>query len=298
MVLTMYTLSQIKCFITVAKYKNFSLAAKKLCITTTAVSKKIQSLEKNIDKQLLIRHTRSVKLTEFGELLYAQGSVLLKQATDIEHLIQSSKTHPQGKLHVLVSTILSKSFVLRHLAEFIAHYPAIHCELSFSEQDNDVGRDDFDILVGFPQIPPLTDNLKFRKMYDTHNILCASPRLIQRIGNITRPSDLMRFPFISHSLRKPADKLTLENGQQIPCPSPVLYMNNFEALNQACIDGIGIFLTGDTIVAPQLEKGQLVQVLPQYKFRTHEIYMFYQSYAHNLPKIRAFIDFYLEKNAQ
>ena len=102
----------------------------------------------------------------------------------------------------------------------------------------------------------------------------------------------MSLPFISHSLRKPATQLRLADGNTITCPAPLLFMDNFDALNQACINGLGVFLTGDVLVKQELEKQNLIHLLPQLQFTNHEIYLFYRNYSYELPKIRAFVDYY------
>nr|WP_269570501.1 LysR substrate-binding domain-containing protein [Legionella tunisiensis] len=156
-----------------------------------------------------------------------------------------------------------------------------------------MSRTDIDIMVGFPVIPPATETLKYRKMYSVNNILCASKEFVARYGLPKDAEDLPRFKIISHSLRKPAHFLPLADGGQLHCAKPILYMDNFEALNQACLTGVGLFLTGDILVKAWLECGELVQVLTQYTFRHYDIFMFYRAYDFELPKIRAFVDFLL-----
>lgn len=292
----MDNIAQIQCFIKVAELKSFSKAADELHITTTAVSKQIKNLETEIGEQLFVRTTRSVSLTEFGEHLYDRCKALEKQLLNINQFIESKKETPQGKLKVLVSTILSKSFVLKHLSAFIDRYPDIRLELIFSEEGLDLRREDIDIMVGFPLVSPATDVLRYRKMYSAKNILCASKSFIKKFGRPEKAEDLLNFKFITHTLRKPGNRLPLADGSWISCAEPILYMDNFEALNQACLDGIGIFLSGDVTVNDLIAKGDLVELLPQYEFRSYEIFIFYRAYDYELPKIRAFIDFYLKKS--
>lgn len=291
----MLNFSQLGCFVTVAQQSSFTQAAQLLCISPTAVSKQIKKLEQQLQQALFIRTTRSVKLSEFGELFYQRSVKLLDEVASTEQLIQASKKIPQGNLTVLVSTILSKQFVLKHLKEFVDSYPLIHCELIFSELDANFSRQDLDIMVGFPEIPPFTDNLRYRKMFTVENILCASPTLLAKFNEVNRPHDLMTIPFISHSLRKPATSLPLENGEQLLCPAPLLLMDNFAALNQACIDGIGAFLTGNTLVHDALNNKQLLRLLPNIAFKKYDIFFFYQSLKYEHPKVRAFLDFYSSK---
>lgn len=288
----MYNRGQIRCFLKVAELASFSLAANTLHLTPTAVSKGIKNLEQSIGEQLLLRTTRSVALTEFGRLFYERCKGIEEQITAVNQFIESNREQPQGELKVLVSTITSKEWVLKHIPNFLKTYPLLRLELDFSEEDEALARADIDIMVGFPVIPPITEALKYRKMYSVNNILCASRDFVAQYGMPTRAEDLSQFKIISHSLRKPAHFLPLANGGQLHCAQPIVYMNNFDALNQACLAGVGLFLTGDSLVRPWLDSGELVQVLPQYTFRHYDIFMFYRAYDFELPKIRAFIDFF------
>ncbi|WP_454785549.1 LysR family transcriptional regulator [Legionella sp. WA2024007413] len=293
----MLNFSQLRCFIKVAEYLSYNRAAAELCITPTAVSKQVKNLEDQLGEKLFIRDTRKVQLTVFGVVLLEKFQKLLAETQRIEQFIESRQSIPQGQITILVSTILAKELILDRLAEFMAQYPLIECEFLFSEQDNDLARKDIDVMVGFPEIPPFTDHLKYRKMSPINNILCAAPSLIQRYGMPVRPFDLMDFPFISHSLRKPATELPLENGTYLSCPHPILFMDDFNALNQACKKGIGLFLTGDTLVEQALKEKTLIHILPEIKFKQYEIFTFYHSYGSELPKVRAFLDFYVPNPA-
>lgn len=287
--------SQLICFLKVAEYQNFSLAAASLHITTTAVSKQIKNLESTIKEPLFIRTTRSVTLTDIGEMLYKRCKVLDDEMSSIQQLLESKKSQPQGPLKVLVSTILSKSFVLNYLREFTEKYPLIELEILFSEEDTALSHKDIDVMVGFPAIPPYTDQLKYKKMFGTKNILCASPAYIKKYGKPQKPSDLLKAKFISHTLRKDNFNLPLADNKRLPCAKPIMVMNNFEALNQACCDGIGLFLTADSLVQTELSTKKLVCILSNLHFATYDIFMFYRPYDFDRPKIRAFVEFFMGK---
>lgn len=288
----MINYSQIKCFIKVAEHLNYNRAAADLCISVTAVSKQIKNLEKQVSDQLFLRTTRNVELTAFGILMLEKCQRLAQESELIEQFIEAKQNIPQGQIRVLVSDIMARSLVLDHLAEFVARYPLIQCELLFSEQDKDLNRKDIDVMIGFPEIPPFTDQLKYLRMKPVSNILCAAPQLLEHYGTPKSTQDLMNYPFISHSLRKPATQLPLESGKSLPCPVPILFMDDFNALNQACINGIGLFLTGDRLVEQELKDKTLVQVLPKVQFKKYEIYTFYQRHGMELPKIKAFLEYF------
>ncbi|MED7819422.1 MULTISPECIES: LysR family transcriptional regulator [unclassified Francisella] len=289
----MLNYSQIKYFVKVAEYLNYRKAADNLCVSPTAVSKQVIAFESYLSEKLFYRNTRKVELTPFGITMLDKCKKLTQEVTNLEDFIESRQKIPQGQLTILVSKILARELILENLDHFIQKYPLIQCELIFSEQDNDLARNDIDIMVGFPQIPPLTDSLKYKRMQPISNILCGSPELIKKYGTPKSVKDLINYPFISHSLRKPATELPLKNGNYITCSSPVLFIDDFNALNQACKKGIGLFLTGDRLVEKDIKDGTLIQVLPEIKFKEYEIFTFYQTYGYEIPKIKAFLDFYL-----
>ncbi|KTD64046.1 LysR family transcriptional regulator [Legionella spiritensis] len=286
----------LQCFMKAAETLHFATAARMLHITPTALSKQIKKLEQQIGMQLFQRTTRKIILTEMGQRLYQRCRKLDEEITGLNQFIENKKNEPQGTLRVLVSTILARHWLLQHLKEFRALYPKIELELIFTEQDQDLADSKADIMMGFPEIPPYTNDLKFRYIYTVKNILCASPDYIERYGLPETKAELSTAHFISHTLRKPKHQLPLADGGYITINRPVLLMNEFDALNQACKDGHGIFLTGDVLVQKELARGELVQILPDIDFRHYRIYLFYRAYDYELPKVRVFVDFYNHKS--
>lgn len=71
------TIEQIKYFLALEKYKNFSQASYELCISQSSLSKQIKSLEDKLNVVLFDRTTRSVELTSAGELFldYAKNFI-------------------------------------------------------------------------------------------------------------------------------------------------------------------------------------------------------------------------------
>ena len=64
------TMSQINCFMAVAKYQSFSKAAANLYISQPAVSKQVSQLEKDLERPLIDRARKSFALTKAGEIFY------------------------------------------------------------------------------------------------------------------------------------------------------------------------------------------------------------------------------------
>ena len=85
------TIEQLKYFLAVEKYKNFSIASYELCISQSSLSKQIKALENELDTILFDRTTRNITLTDTGKefLIYAKNSI--KSYDNIIHIIKNKK---------------------------------------------------------------------------------------------------------------------------------------------------------------------------------------------------------------
>lgn len=290
----MKNFKQIQSFIVVAELHSFSRAAEQQCLSVMAVSKQVKALEQAIGEQLFVRSTRKVSLTEFGERFYQQCKGLQNQWQEVDSFIQHHKHEPQGTLRVCVSHAFGKHLLIKQLKAFNKQYRKIKLEIIFSEEPMlaEFQQGMFDILFAFPELPGITDNLKYRLLYQTNNYLCASKDFIKQYGLPKSTDDLIYYKFINHSLRQPGNQIPLADGGRIMTSQPEIVMNSFESLMTACRDGLGIFLTGDLLADKYLDDGSLVRLFPELSYRQFQLYSFYRPMNYEQPKIRAFIDFY------
>lgn len=298
----MQNYKQILAFLAVAENNSFNRAATKLSLSTMAVSKQIKNLEETINEQLFHRTTRHVELSEFGESFYQQCKELEKHWQDVTDFIESHRIEPQGKLTVVCSHALGQEHLLSRIEEFYELYPKIQLEIHLTEEPTLHFLQDLsaDILFGFAELPTITDGLRHRSLYPVKNMLYASPKFIEEFGQPKSAEDLINYKFITHALRQPDNIIKLKRDEQVITSKPTLIMNSFLALMRACADGVGIFLGADVLAEPYLEKGELVEVLPDLPYRCYNMQLFYRATNYEQPAMRAFVDFYskLEKTEE
>jgi len=84
-------------FCTIAEIRNFTVAAERLFISESSLSRRIKKLEEELGAPLLKRTTRHIELTTLGKtfLPYAQRGVALKSEMDaaLAKLLHTEKTH-------------------------------------------------------------------------------------------------------------------------------------------------------------------------------------------------------------
>jgi DNA-binding transcriptional LysR family regulator len=285
---------QIEAFLIVAELKSFKHAAAKLKLSTMAISKQIKNLEDQIKEQLFIRTTRRVSLTEFGERFYQQAKKLEQHWQELDEFIDSHKEEPQGTLNICITLVYDKKAFLKPLAEFKRNYPKIQLNLLYIEEPDQVltSAKKIDIFFGMPMLPGITDNFKYRKIYEIKNILCASKTFIEKYGKPKSAEDLVNFKYITHSLRDPLNVIKLADETEILTSEPDVIMNSFEALNIACIEGMGILLAADALVEDAIQSGKLVSLLPHLDYRKFDLHLFYRPMTYELPSVKVFVDFF------
>ena len=289
----MVSLSQIKCFIKVAELRSFTKAASDLYITPTAVSKQIKNLENIIDHQLFIRDSKDVQLTNFAKSLYVRFKHLNNELEDIVNFIDSEKDESKGSLKVLVSRHLAKDIVCEKLEAYLRLNLKVHLEVILTEDTTKELESDADIMFGFAWARDDLGQWKSKKLFTADNILCASPHYIDKKGVPKSPDELINHDIVSHTLRAPNKCITFSNGAQYEINSPRLTANDFEMLQQACLDGLGILQTGKQMIQKHLDSGDLVELLNEYKLPSYDIFIFYRDFDYDLPKIRSFVNYFI-----
>jgi DNA-binding transcriptional LysR family regulator len=115
-------------------------------------------------------------------------------------------------------------------------------------------------------------------------------------GTPKKPADLIKHHYITHSIRAPADALIF-NDKEIKL-KPVLWLNDAQSMLTCALQALGVVKLHDYMVKEAIAKKQLIEILANYHTAERAVYLYYQPSRYLQPKIRCFIDFYLQKNAK
>ncbi|QZY55708.1 LysR family transcriptional regulator [Crassaminicella profunda] len=114
-----------KVFYYVAKYLSFSKAAHKLYISQSAVSQSIKLLEEKLNTKLFIRHTKQVKLTSEGKLLFKHIEQAFNFIKSGERSIGEIHSLEKGEVKIGASDTICKYYLLPYFKKFHEMYPEI-----------------------------------------------------------------------------------------------------------------------------------------------------------------------------
>jgi len=121
----------LKVFLRVADLSSFSLAAEQLYLTQSAVSKRIQQLESQLNSPLFERHNRTISLTEAGITLYSKAQQILDLVSDTELTLQNLNGTVTGTLSMATSHHIGLHRLPPILKEFVRCYPDAQLNLEF-----------------------------------------------------------------------------------------------------------------------------------------------------------------------
>jgi DNA-binding transcriptional LysR family regulator len=106
-------------FVRVADTASFTKAAERLGVTRSAVGKSLTRLEEALSTRLVHRTTRSVRLTEEGQLFYEHALRILCEVDDAQAMLSQRNQQPKGRLRVDLPTAFGRQHVLPVLQDYL-----------------------------------------------------------------------------------------------------------------------------------------------------------------------------------
>ena len=247
---------------------SFTAAAQRLGVSKAAMSQRIAELERAAGVPLVLRTTRSVRLTEAGQQLAdATGSAFAQISTAFAGIKDLAAT-PRGRLRVTAPVALARQQIVPLLPAFLRAHPEVRIELDLSDRLVPLAQEGFDLAIRHSPAPPETHVAW--TLCATRSLLVASRAYLRRRGTPAEPADLAAHDCL-HYLRPgetPAWQLAPVDGagQKVTVPvSGCFAANNSEALREAALAGLGIALLPDFSAQAALRAGKLVAVLPQWE---------------------------------
>lgn len=282
-------LDDLNLFRLVVENGNYTATSRKTNIPVATITRRIQSLEEDLDLRLLNRNARRLSLTESGQRFYDSCAPILKTLTQASQDVSDECRGASGKVRICVPPNTARYLIMPMLNEFMKLYPDIQIDLKLTNETADLDCADWDLV--FCVGPQRDSNLIVRKINEINYLLVASSKYLENSPTLKHPNDLER-----HALLKgqPLLKWQLMNEQNesvLISGNARIQANEFHTVHDACRQHLGISLLPDMLVRDDLEKGNLVRVLPQWHSVPREVYMMYNYKDHLPDKVRLLIDF-------
>ncbi|MBP3911509.1 MAG: LysR family transcriptional regulator [Niameybacter sp.] len=266
-------LEELKTFIQVVKYRNFTKAAKKVNLSQPTVSLHIKRLEQYFDTTLITRSSKSkeVLITKQGEFLYEKGQDLIAQIDLLKGELLQIDDKAKKKILVGASKTIGDYFLPQIIGDFSNKYPDIQLEV-FIENTAHICdmMNEGEIQVGLIEgIDPYYD-FDREYFYQDRMVVAVSNKSALATMDVSI-EDLNNQIWISREEGSGTQEyLKLFLNMHNITPKNVIVFNSNYAVKEAVKNGIGITIISECVVSHAAFDKELnilpLELLPKRKY--------------------------------
>lgn len=295
-------LTAMRTFVRVVETGSFSAVADERAATQSSVSKQVAALEAELGVKLLLRTTRSISLTEEGEVYFEQARRLLSEVEEAEVSIRTGEKTLRGWLRIAASAGFGRLKLMPLIRGFLSVHPEVRIDIQLYDGFVDLVEQGIDIAV---RIGNLSDStLTARRIGTTHRALLAHRDYIRSLPSglvaPSKPEDLLQHNCIVYTglATKNAWTFTAGPGAFVE-PGTTrtvrvfgrIQSNSSEVIRSSVIQGLGIGYSPTWLFDDELASGELVRLLPDWVPPSLPINLVCPAERRHSAKVRAFGDY-------
>ena len=274
-------------FTHIVEAKSLSRAASDLRVPRATISRRLARLEGRLGTRLLRRTTRSLSLTDAGEVFYRHARIALDSIAQAQSSVTRADEVTRGDLRVSAPPIDDASFFAM-VAGFAKRYPDVRVQIAFSSRLVDLVREGFDVaLRATDRVEP---GLVVRTLARHEIIGVAAPSYLAEHGTPRTAKDLRTHRCLTGFARGELPQTTWPVGARAVHVDGAFASNDLRMLAEAAVEGLGIAFLPRLVVGEHLERRELVQVLPGILRRENRLAVVFAEKEFLPAHVRAFID--------
>jgi DNA-binding transcriptional LysR family regulator len=283
-------------FVAVARRLSFAAVAKDRGVDPSSVSRAVGELEAELGLRLFQRTTRTMTLTEAGEVYLARIEPLVEEATGARDLAAQVVGKPRGTLRISASVTFGQKRIVPLLSAFRALNPEIKVDCLFTDANVDLVADRIDLAVRLA--PSVEGDLIAAKLMDTRYRVVASPRYLAGHAPLVKPADLASHRVLLFNLRAYRSRWLFREPSGAIVTVPIegdITLSPAGSLLDAALLGLGPALLPDWLVEESITEGTLIDLFPERHATATTFdtaaWLVYPSRAFLPGKVRAMADF-------
>jgi DNA-binding transcriptional LysR family regulator len=288
-------LHMMKVFAAVADAGSFAQAGRELSLSPAAVTRAVSALEADLGTVLLIRTTRSVRMTDAGRRYHADCTRILADITEADEAAAGLHGSPRGVLNITASGLFGRIYVTEIAQAFCDLHPGVTINAVFVDRVVHMQDEGIDVAIRISELPDSA--LTAIRVGFVRRTLYGAPSYFERYGTPNHPSNLTQHRIITSQTPPPTiDWHFNDKGQDLVVRlKPLMFLNSPDALIEAALSGWAIARSLSYQVAPLVEAGRLVTILEEYEPRPVPIHVVHLEGRRASAKVRAFVDFAVER---
>lgn len=288
----MNLLDQMATFVRVVDGKSLSAAARAQRLSLPAVSRQLRALESDLGAVLVVRSTRSLRVTEAGQRWYEHCVRVLRDIDEARASVRETRG-VEGNLVVSASLTFGTMIIVPRLRALVTRHPRLSIDLRLEDNLVDLVGEGVDVAVRAGSPPPDSTAFFAQPLFAMQRILVASPARLRKHGTPRTPRELARHECLVQvtPAGSPVRWLLVRGGEQVtPEVRGALRTNAPSALRDLAIDGAGIAYVPEWVVEGALAEGRLRRVLPGWSSPPISAWAVHRTELRGAPRLRAFVE--------
>jgi DNA-binding transcriptional LysR family regulator len=288
-----FDLRDLDAFVAVARVRNFRRAAIEQGVSVSSLSQRLRDMEERLGVRLMNRTTRSVALTEAGELLLTRIGPAMRDVSDALDQVRGLRGVPSGRLRINAPPPAVDLVLAPMVASFLRAYPQIDLEIVAESSFVDIVDAGFDAGVRYGE-HLAQDMIAVSLGGPQRYAVVASPHYVAQYGRPKQPKDLLDHACIRTRFggRRIPDWEFEKAGRVVKvAPRGQLIATYLGLAMRAVKDGLGFWPTFEGYVREEIKSGTLVSVLDDWCAPFPGPFLYYPSRRQPPPALSAFVAF-------
>ena len=271
---------------------SFSAAARRLEVGQPAVSKAIAQLEERLQARLLLRSTRGLTPTEAGQAYYESAKRAIAMADVADSVVRGVSADLVGKLRVSAAVTFTRLHVIPHIKRFMERHPQLEIEVVLDDRHIDLLENGIDIALRMGNLGD--SSMTARRVATGRRMVVATPAYLAQRGVPQKPADLVHHEavvYLSDAGGATTWSFERDSAEVSVTVSGHLRVSAAEGVRAAVCADVGVAIVSEWMFAPELARGTVCQLLPEWSLPTIDVWALYPSGRLASAKARAFAAF-------
>lgn len=278
-------------FLAVAEARSFAAAARRLEMSAPTVTRSVAALEHRLGILLLVRTTRSLRLTEAGERYAADCRRILDDVEQADDAAAGVMGAPRGALSITAPAFFGELHVMPAVLGYLRSHREVSVRTLLVDRVVNLLDEGVDVAVRIGALPDST--LTAVPVGQVRRVVCAAPAFLQEHGEPKDLDALPRFCTITAAMEGRGTQWRFQQDGQARRLSvdSQLTVTSFQAAVLAACEGWGLTQVVSYQVARHLASGALQVVLRDFELPPMPVHVVYPEGRKSSAKVRSFVDF-------
>lgn len=281
-------------FLAVADAQSFAGAARRLEMSAPAVTRSVAALERRLGALLVVRTTRSLRLTEAGQRYAADCRRILDEVEQADDAAAGAMAAPRGALSITAPAFFGELHVMPAVLGYLRAHRQVSVRTLLVDRVVNLLDEGIDVAVRIGALPD--SSLTAVPVGQVRRVVCAAPAFLREHGVPEDPDALQRYCTITAALEgRGAQWRFMQDGQprRVRVDSQ-LTVTTFQAAVLAACEGWGLTQVVSYQVARHLASGALQVVLRDFELPPLPVHVVYPEGRKSSAKVRSFVEFCVE----